>query len=128
MPTSSSERPTLSGPRQRKNLTASCPAVHEGQPSLLTQWKSVDIDELWNRLKWFEGHDFETKRGRPFRYEISGTVFRPTCTTYGISMADFGKALALVPFHGPSVINWLVRGPAYVWAVLHDRRIRGNDW
>jgi hypothetical protein len=86
------------------------------------------IDDIWGRLKAFEGHDFETNTGIPFTYEISGGVFHPSRTSYNVSKAEFRKALALVPFDGPGVINRTVRGPAYVWAVLHDMRIRKQDW
>lgn len=86
------------------------------------------IDELWTRLKIYERDKFETKKGKPFSYEISGDVLHPSRTEYNISKADFRKALALVPFDGPGVINRTVRGPAYVWAVLHDKRIRKQDW
>jgi hypothetical protein len=88
----------------------------------------ASIDEIWGRLKVFEGHDFETKTGLPFTYDISGAVFHPSRTPHNISKAQIAKALALVPFDGPGVINRTVRGPAYVWAVLHDKRIRGQDW
>jgi len=86
------------------------------------------IDDLWGRLRALEGHKFETKTGKPFTYGISGAVFHPSRTTYNVSKAEFRKAFALVPFDGPGVINRVVRGPAYVWAVLHDRRVRGQDW
>lgn len=88
----------------------------------------LSIDELWSRLKKFQGEDFETKTGKAFKYEISGNVFRPNRTEYRISQREFRKALALVPFDGPGDINNTVRGPAYVWAMLHDRRIRKQDW
>lgn len=88
----------------------------------------LSIDDLWSRLRSLEGHDFETKTGKPFTYEISGDVFHPSRTKYNVSKSEFRKALALVPFDGPGVINRTVRGPAYVWAVLHDGRIRKRDW
>lgn len=86
------------------------------------------IDDVWHRLKGLEGHDFETKTGKPFTFEISGDVFHPSRTRYNVAKADIRKALDLVPFDGPGVINRIVRGPAYVWAVLHDRRVRRQDW
>ena len=86
------------------------------------------IDSLWSRLKAYEGQEFETKTGKRFTYDISGDVFHPSRTTHNISKAEFRKALAVVPFDGPGVINRTIRGPAYVWAVLHDKRIRGQDW
>lgn len=89
---------------------------------------ATTIDELWVRLKRCEGEEFETKTGQPFTYEIDGNALRPSRTRYSLSKAEFSKALALVPFEGPGVINRTVRGPAYVWALLHDKRIRGRDW
>jgi hypothetical protein len=86
------------------------------------------VENVWTRLKSFEGQDFETKTGKPFTYEISGEVFHPSRTEYNVSKAEFRKALAVVPCDGPGVINRTVRGPAYVWAVLHDSRIRKQDW
>jgi len=88
----------------------------------------VSIDEVWRRLKALEGQNFHTKTGKPFTFEISGNMFHPSRTKYNISKADFQKALELVPFDGPGVINNIIRGPAYVWAVLHDKRVRKQDW
>ncbi len=86
------------------------------------------IDQVWPRLTAHQGEAFVTKGGRPFTYTISGAIFRPSRANYNISRAEFGKALALVPFDGPGVISKIVRGPSYVWAVLHDVRIRTQDW
>lgn len=86
------------------------------------------LEEVWGRIKALEGEEFHTKTGKPFTFEIAGNVFRSTRTKYNISKSDFGKAIQLVPFDGPGEVNKLVRGPAYIWAVLHDRRIRQQDW
>ena len=88
----------------------------------------TSIDELWSRLKACQGEPIETKTGKPFTYDISGDVFHPSRTEYNISRSDFRKALDLVPFEGPGEINNIIRGPAYVWAVLHDKRIRRDSW
>lgn len=82
------------------------------------------IDDVWSRLKAHEGLKFETKTGKLFTFQISGNVFHPSRTEYNVAKENFRKALKLVPFDGPGVINDVVRGPAYVWAVLHDKRIR----
>ena len=86
------------------------------------------IDEVWTGMKGIAGDGFETKTGKPFTYTISGDVFRPSRTKYNVSKAEFAKALALSPLDGPGVINSSVRGPAYVWAVFHDQRVRRQDW
>jgi len=86
------------------------------------------IDTVWGRIKTFQGQMFETKPGKQFTFEISGNTFIPRCTNYNISKRDSEKVLNLVPLEGPGKINKLVRGPSYIWAVLHDPRVRGNDW
>ena len=89
---------------------------------------TTSINNVWARLKELAGQDFETKTGRTFTFEINGDVFRPSRTSYNISKYDFDKALKLVPFEGPGEVNNAVRGPSYVWAVLHDDRVRQKDW
>jgi hypothetical protein len=87
----------------------------------------LSIDDLWLRLRRSQGQEFATKTGLPFTYDISGDVLHPSRTKYNISKAEFTKALTLVPFDGPGVISRTVRGPAYVWALLHDKRIRSGE-
>jgi hypothetical protein len=87
-----------------------------------------DLETVWRRIQGLKGEEFETKTGKPFTYEISGNVFLPSRTKYSIAKMDFAKALKEVPINGPGEISNLVRGSAYIWAVLHDRRVRRNDW
>ena len=88
----------------------------------------ANIKEVWARIVRYEGEEFQTTTGLPFTCEIRGDVFFPSRTDYQVSKADFEKALKLVPFDGPGVVNHLIRGPSYVWAVLHDPRIRSGDY
>lgn len=90
----------------------------------------VTIEKVWARIVAHEGEEFHMKReGETFTYKIKGNGFFPSRTNYDqISESDFEKALELVPFDGPGVVNRLVRGPSYVWAVLHDPRIRLQDY
>ena len=88
----------------------------------------IGIDEIWSRLKANEGQDFETKTGLIFTFTIDGDVFRPSRTKYNLGKSNIRIALELVPFDGPGLISNLVRGSAYVWAVLHDKRVRRLDW
>jgi hypothetical protein len=85
------------------------------------------FDEVWNRIVSHTGKLFKTKRGLEFTYSIEADIFVPSRTNYRISKRDFETAYALVPFDGPGIINNMVRGPAYVWAVLHDPRVRQNQ-
>lgn len=88
----------------------------------------VNVEEVWARIVEHEGKEFRTKSGRPLTYEIQGAVFFPSRTDYQVSKADFEKALEHVPCDGPGALKNEVQGPAYVWAVLHDPRIRIQDW
>ncbi len=92
-------------------------------------WKDMPpFDKIWNRIIAHAGENFYTKTGLEFTYKINGDIFYPSRTNYKIPKADFEKAYAYVPIDGPSVINYVVRGPAYVWAVLHDQRISNGMW
>jgi hypothetical protein len=88
----------------------------------------ASLDDVWHRLTLLQGQEFRTKTGLPFTFTVSGEVFHPSRTKYNISKTEFGKALARVPLDGPGKINEIVRGPAYIWGVLHDNRVRKNDW
>ena len=84
----------------------------------------ADIAKVWEKIKKLEGEEFHTKRGLSFTYRIAGNEFHPSRTEWLITRADFERALEYVPCDGPGVISNLIQGPSYVWAVLHDPRIR----
>ena len=87
-----------------------------------------DINKIWRRIERHRGEEFHTKTGLPFTYELQGEIFRPSRTTQNISRGDFERALSIAPFDGPGDVNRMVGGPAYIWAVLHDSRIRQEDY
>lgn len=89
---------------------------------------NTTFEEMWSRIVAHAGETFRTITDKPFTYRIEGDGFFPSRTFYRISKADFIKAYELVPIAGPGVINQLVRGPSYVWAVLHDQRITLGEW
>ncbi|MFN8092435.1 MAG: hypothetical protein U0599_09490 [Vicinamibacteria bacterium] len=113
-----------------KQAYADLPSV----PALRTERQShpsttpVTADELWARLMGLVGEEFTTTTGLPFTYEIAGNTLRPSRANQNIGRHDFEKALRIVPIDNPGVISDLVRGSAYVWALLHDHRVRGRDW
>ena len=86
------------------------------------------IEHTWPRIKCLEGQEFRTKTGKPFTYSIYGDSLTPSRTDYNIGKIEFAKALAKVPLKGPGEISQTVRGPSYVWAILHDPRVRETDW
>jgi hypothetical protein len=86
------------------------------------------IEVVWSRIRALEGERFETKSGEPFSFSIKGNVLRTDRARQNLGKAQFERVLSLVPIDGPGAISNLVRGPAYVWAVLHDSRVRQGDW
>jgi len=84
---------------------------------------NTPFEEIWSRIVTHEGKTFHTITGLEFTYKIYGDGFYPSRTNYRISKTDFRKAYQKVPIEGPGIINDIVRGPSYVWATLHDRRI-----
>jgi hypothetical protein len=86
------------------------------------------IDAVWAKISALAGAEFATITGLPFTFTVTGDVLRTSRTKYSLGKSDFAKALALAPLDGPGEINALVRGPAYIWAILHDQRVRGKDW
>lgn len=81
------------------------------------------FDAVWQRIEAHAGNEFRTKTGLPFTYEITGVSVVPDRTGYPLHISNFLTAFGLLPLRGPGEINSLVRGPAYVYAILTDPRI-----
>ena len=87
-----------------------------------------DSTVIWQRIKARQGEEFRTKTGLPFTYDVAGnTIVVSRSPTYPFPSSQFEKALERVPVAGPNDLHDL-RGPPYLWAILHDPRIRMNDW
>jgi hypothetical protein len=76
-----------------------------------------------NRIEAHAGKEFRTKTGLPFSYRVIGANVIPDRTGYPLHANNFRTAFDLLPLSGPGQINAVVRGPAYVYAILTDRRI-----
>jgi hypothetical protein len=108
-------RPRSCGNRGAKALALAWVDLHhEGMDS---------FDAVWQRIEAHAGKEFLTKTGLPFTYEVVGTSVVPDRTGYPLHVSNFRAAFDLLPLSGPGQINTLVRGPAYVYAILTDRRI-----
>jgi hypothetical protein len=83
---------------------------------------------VWDRIAGFEGQPFETKTGLPFTYEIRGESLVSSRANQMLPKSHFERAYQKAPFDGPGDITNELRGPAYIWAILHDQRIRQNQW
>ncbi len=88
---------------------------------------ATDITTIWARVEAHAGECFHQKRGDDFRYEVHGGCVIPDRTNRFLPRCEFEKALQQVPLDGPGEIRHL-QGPSYIYAVLMDRRIRGDDW
>jgi len=86
------------------------------------------FDEVWDRIKTFQGQIFHTITGLEFSYIVLGSYLKTTRTVYNLSKRDFSRASSMVPIPNPGAINNIVRGPAYIWAILHDQRISQGEW
>jgi len=89
---------------------------------------NTPFEEIWSKIVRHQGEAFRTITGLEFTYRIDGEGFYPSRTRYRIPKTDFRKAYEMAPIDGPGVINEIVRGPAYIWAVLHDQRISLGEW
>jgi hypothetical protein len=87
-----------------------------------------NIENIWDHIASLEAAEFHTKTGRPFTFTVSGDVLQVSRTEYNLSKANFAKALEIAPVDGPGTIRNIVRGPPYVWALLHEARVRNSKW
>lgn len=63
------------------------------------------------------------KDGKEFIYSVINNGIVTNKTNYILSKNDIKKVFNIMPVEGPGRINDLVRGPAYIWAILNDNRI-----
>ncbi len=82
------------------------------------------FEYIWAKIKANEGVLFYTKTKLPFTYQIVNECVVPDRTNYPIAKTEFEKASKVEYLTGPGQINNLVRGPAYVYAILTDPRIK----
>lgn len=80
---------------------------------------------FWNKLFQHEGEEFRTVTGLPFTYEMKGgSSIKVSRANQVISKINFEKALKCMPLTGPGEISGLVRGSAYVYALITDERMK----
>jgi hypothetical protein len=82
------------------------------------------IDEVWARIVAHEGERFVTVSGIGFCYSVKGSVLRTDRADWNLPKSTFAKALRMMPVSGPGAFNNVVQGPAYVFGILTDERIR----
>lgn len=81
------------------------------------------FDAAWHQIEAHAGKEFRTKTGLPFTYTVTSASVVLDRTGYPLHISNFRTAFGMLPLSGPGEINRLVRGPAYVYAILTNRRI-----
>jgi hypothetical protein len=84
------------------------------------------FDEVWARIKQFEGQKFATITGLPFTYEVPGNYLLVSRTVRNLSRTNFSNAYKLMPVTTPSDLAGL-QGASYTYAILMDR-VRGDSF
>lgn len=87
----------------------------------------VKFDSVWDRIKLNAGEPFYQIRGGKFTYIVSGGHVIPDRTNQQIPRSHFEEAFRQTPLKNTASLQHL-RGPSYIYAILMDKRIRGNDW
>lgn len=86
---------------------------------------------IWRRIVTHQGEQFQTVRGLPFTFEVDGAgiwFFRDgKRVNRKLTRTQFEVALSRCPLTRTTEISDLMDYP-YVFAVLMDRRIRGEEW
>jgi hypothetical protein len=84
---------------------------------------------VWGRIISCAGKTFHTKTGIEFTYDRGSSFVKLNNTDRNIPMSDFMRALSLVPLPNVAAVQRMgVQGPAYLYAILMDQRIRQTDW
>ena len=86
---------------------------------------------VWQRMVSHQGERFQTVRGLPFTFEVEGAgiwFFRDgKRVNRKLTRTQFEVALSRCPLSRTTEISDLMDYP-YVFAVLRDRRIQGQEW
>lgn len=83
--------------------------------------------QIWRRVRRHSGESFHTKTGLEFTYEVDGEGILPSRTDYRLSRSDLEEVHRRAPLDGPGEVSDIVRGSAYLWAIIHDERISDGE-
>jgi hypothetical protein len=121
--------------RERAAWDAEAPGAELPVPPVverLTARTTPGLDEVWRRVVEHEREVFHTKTGLPFTYEVesgSGLWFvrEGKRINKRLWRGELEKAIGRCPLGKVTDVSDCF-DPSYVYALLMDRRIRGNDW
>jgi hypothetical protein len=90
--------------------------------------KEAEFERVWQSVVAHAGEQFSTVKGLSFRYAVTGNIVKierdGRIVDQALGSGEFRKAWQRWPVSGPSELNDVVRGPAYLFAILSDARIR----
>jgi hypothetical protein len=102
----------------------------EESPALPGSVASLE-ERVWSRLVEHQGETFRTVRDLPFQHQLEGNgiwIFREgKRINQRLSRGDVEKAIARCPLEKVTEVSDC-RNPSYLFGLLTDRRIRGEDW
>lgn len=88
-------------------------------------------ETVWRLIQKHRGEPFHTVRGLPFTYEVEGNgiwFFRDKKRiNRKLTRTQTEEAISLCPLNSTTEIKHLMDYP-YLFAVLMDKRIRGQAW
>ena len=85
----------------------------------------MDFNTIWKRVMEHQSELFYTITGLGFTYQVINDAVITSRTSRKLTRQNFEKAYSYFPLNGPGQINNIVQGPAYVYAILSDRRVTG---
>ena len=87
----------------------------------------ADFDAVWQRLCDHAGETFVLSRGDRFSYAVAADGLMVTGLRAPIHLLALRDAVQRVPLASHLDVQDLW-GPSYLYALLSDQRIRGEDW
>jgi hypothetical protein len=86
-----------------------------------------NIDIIWQRITNCQEQNFNQIQGKTFTYHANGNRIKLSTTNQNIEKSSVEEALNDVPLINTVPVQHL-RAPSYLYAILMDKRIRGDDW
>ena len=89
--------------------------------------EEAEFERVWQSVVAHAGEKFSTSKGLLFRYVVAGHTVKierdGRIVDQALATGEFRKAWQRWPVSGPGELNDVVRGPAYIFAILSDARI-----
>lgn len=115
-------------PMARVRFDAGTVKVPKAELTLVTAaTPKPSIDVIWDRLRRHQGEVFTQITGGKFTYVVESDKIVPSRTDWFFPRKQIAEAVGLMPVQNTVPLQHLY-GPSYLYAMLMDARIRGEDW